>query len=149
MSAMDLGELSEAIAAEASEASGLDDRPNADPSVLAVAYLGLRLVPSRTVGPCLIEDRVYYPRRSSETSIAWYTAHECGHVLARLAKARLSHDDEEIVASRIGVALILPRRAILRDVRQGVRVVADLVALWPLATTRIMRRRLVELDALA
>jgi hypothetical protein len=145
---MDLGETAEAIAAEASEDSGLDDRPNADPSVLAVAYLGLRLVPSRRLSACLIEDRIYYPAKASERDAAYYTAHECGHVLARLAKARLDFDEEEIVASRIGCALLLPRRAFLRDVRNGVRVVADLVALWPLATPRIVRRRLVELDAL-
>ena len=146
---MDLGEVAEAIAAEASEDSGRDDRPNADPSVLAVCYLGLRLVPSRRRSACLIEDRVYYPARASDRDVAYFVAHECGHWLARDAKSLLTEDEEEIVASRIGVALMLPRRAFLRDVRNGARVTADLVALWPLATPRIVRRRLVELDALA
>jgi hypothetical protein len=148
MARMDLGEAAEAIAAEASEGSGLDDRPRADPSVLAVAYLGLRLVPSSRLHACLIEDRVYYPARASERDASYWIAHEVGHYLAREAKTPLTFDEEEIVASRIGCALILPRRAFLRDVRDGVRVVADLVALWPLATPRIVRRRLVELDAL-
>jgi len=144
---MDLWKTAEAIAAEASRDSGLDDRPNADPSVLAVAYLGLRLVPSKTLGPCLIEDRIYYPRGSSETLIAYAVAHEVGHFLARESRLRLSHADEEAVASRIGAALILPRRALLRDFRAGTRAVDDLVGLWPLSTARIMQRRLVELDA--
>ena len=142
---MDLGDLAEGIAADASEDSGLDDRPHADPAILAVCYLGLRLVPSRTRGPCLIEDRIYYPARASDRDVAYFVAHECGHWLARDARARLSEAEEELVASRAGVALILPRRAFLRDARSCDGVVAKIERLWPLATRAIIRRRLVEL----
>ena len=142
---VDLGEVAESIASEASEDSGLDDRPHAEPSILAVCYLGLRLVPSRTRGPCLVEDRVYYPARASERDIAYFVAHECGHWLARDARVRLREDEEEIVASRVGVALILPRRAFLRDARACGGAVPELVDLWPLATPTIIRRRLAEL----
>ena len=141
---MDLHDLAESIATEASEDSGLDDRPHADPAVLAVAYLGLRLVPSRTVGPCLIEDRIYYPRHACETAGAWDLAHETGHFLARQARARLTPDEEELVASRIGCALLLPRRAFLRDVTATRADPCKLVELWPLVTLTIVRRRLDE-----
>ncbi len=135
----------EALAEGASQESGLDDRPNADPSVLAVAYLDLRLVPHRRRGSRLEDGRIFYPARASLTDAAYFIAHECGHWLARDARMRLTRAEEEAVASRIGCALLLPRRAFLRDVRATGGNVAQLVALWPLVTPTIVRRRIDEL----
>ncbi len=59
-------------------------------------------------------------------------------------------DEEEIAASRGSCALLLPRRAFLRDVRRyGVDLV-ELGALWDLASPWVLARRIAELnDALA
>jgi Zn-dependent peptidase ImmA (M78 family) len=144
---MDLGEEAEAIARAASEESGLDDRPNADPLVLAVCYLELRLVPRRGRHSRLVEDRIVYPATASEQQAAYFVAHECGHWLARDTRMRLTIEEEEAVASRAGCALLLPRRAFLRDADACGDDVRALVALWPLVTPTIVRRRLAELAA--
>lgn len=67
-------EEAEALAREASEESGLDDRPNADPLVLAVCYLGLRLVPHRGRGARLEPDAIFYPARASDRDAAYLVA---------------------------------------------------------------------------
>lgn len=144
---MDLAEEAEGIAAEASQQSGLDDRPNADPLVLAVCYLGLELVPRRGRGARLFNDRIYFPASANEQSAAYFVAHECGHVLARLARLALSDAEEEWVASRVGCALLLPRRAFLRDWRAARGDLDAMLRLWPLVTRTIVRRRAAELLA--
>lgn len=144
--AMDLDDEAEAIAAEASAESGLDDRPHCDPLVLAVCYLGLRLVPRRGRGSRLVEDRILYPASASEHDAAYFVAHECGHALVRLARLRLSHELEERAASRVGCALLLPRRSFARDVRATAGDVRSLAALWCLATPTIIRRRMAEVS---
>jgi hypothetical protein len=142
-----LAEAAESIARETSENSGLDDRPNADPMLIAVSYLGLRLVPRQMRGARLVNDWIMYPRSADEQHAAYAVSHEIGHWLAREANLRLSRAREEVVASRIGCALILPRRSFLRDVRNVGGDVTSLLVLWPLATERIVRRRLDELAA--
>jgi hypothetical protein len=144
---MDLGEEAEAIAREASEESGLDDRPNADPLVLAACYLRLRLMPRRGRHSRLVENRIIYPATADEQQAAYFVAHECGHWLARDSRMRLTIEEEEAVASRIGCALLLPRRTFLRDADVCGDDARALVLLWPLTTVTIVRRRLVELAA--
>lgn len=135
----------EDLAAEASAESGLDDRPAADPCVLAVSYCGLRLVPSAGSGARLVEGRVYYPRAATDRERAFYVGHETMHDLIRWARWKVSPGDEEIAASRGACALILPRRAFLRDVRtEGVDLVT-LGNLWPLASAWVLARRVAEL----
>lgn len=141
---VDFDDEAEAIARHASEESGLDDRPNADPLVLAVCYLDLRLVPRRGRGARLTDRSIIYPAAADERSAAYFVAHECGHALVRRARLRLSFDEEERAASRIGCALLLPRRAFERDARATNALVRELVQLWPLATPTIVRRRLLE-----
>lgn len=144
-SCVDLAEEAEGIAAHASQESGLDDRPNADPLILAVCYLGLQLVPRRGRGARLVGERIIYPAAASEQSAAYFVAHECGHWLARDARMRVTHAEEELVASRIGCALLLPRRAFLRDARATSDDVRTLASMWTLVTPTIVRRRLAEL----
>lgn len=138
-------EAAEGIAAGVSSASGLDDRPNCDPAVIAVAYLDLHLVPQRGRGSRLDRDRIFYPARASACDAAYFIAHELGHWLARDARMQLSRPEEEVVASRIGCALLLPRIAFLRDARATGGDVEQLVRLWPLTTPTIVRRRIAEL----
>lgn len=135
----------EAIAAQASSESGLDDRPHADPLVLAAAYLQLRLMPRRGRCSRLLDGVIVYPAHADEQARAYFVAHECGHFLVRDVGLRVAEHEEEMLASRIGCALILPRRAFLRDARRCDEDVDQLRALWPLATAKIIRRRLAEL----
>lgn len=137
-----LGDEAEAIAWDASRDSGLDDRPRCDPAVLAVCYLGLRLCPIVRAEPCVVGDRLIYPPDEDPAAVAYLQAHECGHELALDAGVPPEH--EEQIASRIGVAFLLPRPRYIRDMRlRG----WDLVALrdaWPLATLWIHARRIAE-----
>lgn len=55
---MTLDDEAEAIAAEASDESGLNDRPIADPLVLAVCYLEKQLVPQRARRSRWVENRI-------------------------------------------------------------------------------------------
>lgn len=135
----------EALATDASEQSGLDDRPNADPAVMAVCYCGLRLVPHSSKAARLVGDQLFYPRGAAPTERAFLQAHEVGHDLVRHAGWKLPPAVEEIAASRIGCAIILPRRAFLRDVREGGADIRELLRLWPLASPWIVARRLCEL----
>lgn len=140
-------EDAEGIAEHAATDSGLDDRPNCDPAVLAVCYLGLRLVPQRGRGSRLDGERIFYPSRATAQDAAYFIAHECGHWLARDARLRVTRAEEERIASYIGCALLLPRKPFLRDARACGYDPHRLVALWPLATLTIARRRLAELGA--
>lgn len=131
------------MARQATVESGLDDRPRCDPRVLAVSYLGLRLMPWPRAHPRLVEGVVWYPAEAPPDAQAYYVAHECGHELMR--GERLRGERLERVCSRIGCALLLPRRAFLRDVRRVGADVASLCELWPLASAEVVRRRLGEL----
>lgn len=132
----------EEVARQATVESGLDDRPRCDPRTLAVSYLGLRLAPLPGMRPRLESGIVWYPSDAPPDAIAYYVAHECGHELVRTE--RLRGDVLERVCSRIGCALLLPRRAFVRDVRATRGDVDALRALWPLASREVIRRRLRE-----
>jgi hypothetical protein len=138
-------EEAEALAESASIESGLDDRPHADPAVMAVAYCGLRLVPVRGSSARLVEDRLYYPARVDPKHRAYLQAHEVGHDLIRYAGWRLAPALEERMASRVGCAILLPRRAYLRDVRAVGSDLVQLGELWHLVTPWVLARRLCEL----
>lgn len=140
---MDLGEI-EGIAQAALDESGLGDRPHADPCILAVAWGGLRLRPVAGAKPHLDGDVIVYPARANDQARAYFVGHELGHAMLSWAGVRLSRDDEERAASRIACAIILPRRPLLRDAAAGI----DLAAAWPLATAKMLRRRLVEVRQL-
>lgn len=73
----------EEAARQASEESGLDDRPRCDPRVLAAGYLGLELLPWPRTPPRLVDGVIWYPSEAREDAIAYYVAHECGHELVR------------------------------------------------------------------
>lgn len=133
----------EEVARQAVMGSGLDDRPRCDPRVLAASYLGLRLCPWPRRTAALLGEVVWYPAAASDQAQAYLVAHECGHELVR--GERIEGQLLERVCSRIGVALMLPRRAFARDARALGGNVDALRALWPLATETVIRRRLVEL----
>ena len=148
---MGMLEDAEDLAAHASAESGLDDRPHADPAVMAVCYCKLRLVPHRRRDARLVEDRLYFPRGAPPQERAFLQAHEVFHDLVRDERARaprlwrISAAEEETVASRGGCALLLPSRAFLRDVRvEGVDL-ERLGALWTLASPWVLARRVAEL----
>ncbi len=85
---------------------------------------------------------IWYPSGAKETAQAYFVAHELGHVL-------LSGEPEgehlERACSRIGVALMLPRPAFVRDVEERI----DLREAWPLATRMVLKRRRAEVYGLA
>lgn len=135
----------ETLAWRASSDSGLDDRPNADPLIFAVCYLGLVLAPVPRAKPHLAGDLLVYPREANDQTRAYMVSHESAHALLRVEGWDLDPTAEERAASRIGCALLLPRTAFVRDVRQVGRDPTALAKLWPLATERVIARRLVEL----
>lgn len=122
--------------------SGLDDRPDCDPRVFAASYLGLRLASWGRFGAALVDGVVWYPAWAPDDAQAYLVAHECGHELVR--DQRLEGDCLERVCSRVGVALLLPRRAFLRDLRAHGPDLAALRALWPLASEWVIARRIAE-----
>lgn len=122
--------------------SGLDDRPRCDPRVFAASYLGLRLASWGRFGGALVDNVVWYPAWAPEDAQAYLVAHECGHELVRGERLEGAH--LERVCSRIGCALLLPRRAFLRDLRARGPDLAALHALWPLASEWVIARRIAE-----
>lgn len=143
---MGLLDDAEDLAAEATRKSGLDDRPIANPCVLAVCYLELRLIPRRRGGPRLEPGRIIYPADATEKARAFFVAHEAFHELIRRARWRCSKDEEEIAASRGGCALQLPRAPFLRDVRKEGVDLDRLCSLWTLTTPWVVARRIAELQ---
>lgn len=135
----------EHIAETASNESGLTDRPRADPRTMAVSYCGLRLAPWVKARPKLVDGVIWYPANAAEASIAWYCGHEVGHDLLDYAGVRLRGARLERAASRIGVAVTLPRRAYLRDVAAEGWNLDALTTLWPLASRWVHARRIVDL----
>lgn len=141
---MDADEAEE-IARRHSERSGLDDRPRALPHVFAVGYLRLSLAPVARAKPHLNGTIIIYPSGASPQTEAYMIAHESAHHLLMLLGYRLDRDTEEHAASRIGCALMLPRKPFIRDALATCNDVDRLAELWPLATPRICERRLIEL----
>ncbi len=136
------GDDAESIAWEACRESGLDDRPRCDPLVFAACFLGLRLCPRPGAEPRLAGGRLIYPSDAADDAIAYYVSHENGHDLA--IAADVDPAIEEQVASRIGVALMLPRSRYLRDLGACGWDIDALRALWPLASLWIHARRIAE-----
>jgi hypothetical protein len=132
----------ESLAEIACAESGLDDRPRCDPRTLAVSYCGLTLAPWGRARARLVDGIVWYPAAASEDAQAYLVAHEVGHDL--IAHAGALPADEELAASRVGCALLLPRRPYLRDLRARGWDVPALRALWPLASPWIHARRIAE-----
>jgi hypothetical protein len=135
----------EGLARTTSAESGLDDRPRCDPRTLAVNYCGLTLAPWGRTRARLAGGVIWYPAAATEDAQAYLVAHEVGHDLIEYAGMRMDREAEEIAASRIGCALLLPHRAYLRDVRANGWDVPALQALWPLASAWIHARRIAEL----
>lgn len=135
----------EGIAQSILDATGLDDRPRADPSVVAVAWAGLALCPEPGAKPHLVDGEIVYPSGASDDAAAYFIGHEVGHDALAYYGVRLSREAEERSASRIACALILPRRAFLRDARACAWSIAQLRELWPLASPWMLARRLVDL----
>lgn len=136
------GDDAEMIADAESAESGLDDRPRCDPLVYAVCRLELRLHPRPGAEAALVGDRIVYPADGDPTEIAYLVSHECGHVLAR--DAGVAPELEEWIASRIGVALMLPRRRYRRDLHAVGWDLDLLTTMWPLASPWIHARRIAE-----
>lgn len=152
----------EAMAERASSESTLDRRQRADPRLLAVGYLRLRLRPVAGAQPELRRDVIVFDAAARESERAWQIARVCGRWLL--------HDEgwkaDEIAEMRIARALLLPGRAYLRDVRRvagdlerfhaacvDVRSVIDhleeLGSLWPLAPLAVHALRIGDLAELA
>jgi hypothetical protein len=134
----------EQLALEAHRESGLDDRPFADPCVMAVSWAGLRLRPEPHGRPHIADGVIVYPASASPPAVAYFVAHELGHDLLRWAGAKLDAGAEERAASRIGSALMLPRRGFLRDLHATGGDLGALRLLWPLATPWVLARRATE-----
>lgn len=134
----------EALALEVSRESGLDDRPDADPCVIAACWAGLELRPEPGAKARLADGVIVYPAGAPPESVAYFVAHELGHDVLQWAGVRLDRAAEERAASRIGSAILLPRRPFLRDLRMTSRSVAAMRALWPLATPWVIARRMCE-----
>jgi hypothetical protein len=138
------GDDAEQIATQASAESGLDDRPRCDPRLVAVGYLGLRLRPLPKAHARLDRGVIVYDSEAPPETIAYMISHECGHALIAEAGYRLTPALEEQAASRVGCALLLPRRAYLRDVYQCCGDMPTLRELWPLASAWVLARRMAE-----
>ena len=141
------GDDAEAIAWRASSESGLDDRPDCDPCVLAAAYLEMELAPVQGATPHINGRRIIYPAGEPPDAVAYYVGHEVGHVLVREEYPGLDGEVEEQAASRVGVALVLPRRAYLRDLGTVGWDLDALRLLWPLASLWIHARRIAEVTS--
>lgn len=139
-----LGCEAESVAQYAIDESGLDDRPRCDPSVMAAAYCGLVLAPWPRVGARLVDGVLWYPSDEPPDAVAYYIAHEVGHDLLAHAGYHLDPCTEERAASRIAAALLLPRRAYLRDLRAYGWDLQTLAQLWPLASPWVHARRISE-----
>jgi hypothetical protein len=137
----------EALAWSACSESGLDDRPNCDPLVFAVGALDLILVPMARVEAHIVGRRLYYRSDDTAEGIAYCVSHECGHVLALDAWPHLDAETEELVASRIGVGLLLPRPRYRRDLHAHGWSLDVLRELWPLASPWIHARRIAEVTS--
>lgn len=136
----------EEIARRASAESTLDDRPKANPRLLAAGYLRLRLRPRIGAHAHLRRDVIIFDPTEPPDALAYLIAHECGHwLLHDEGWVNLERSTEERAASRIAAALLLPRRAYLRDLRRVGWNIADLHRLWPLASPWIHARRIAEL----
>lgn len=137
----------EALAQRVIDESGLDDRPNADPRILAVGWAGLELAPDPP--PCkphLADGVIHYPAGAPLSAVGYFVAHELGHDILRWAGERhLDRAHEERCASRIASALLLPRRAFLRDLEALAWDLDALRTLWPLTSVWILARRTHEL----
>lgn len=139
---MDEADL-EGLAIEACEESGLDDRPRCDPRTMAASYLQLTLAPWPGTSPRLVRGVLWYPSDVPEDAQAYYVAHEVGHALLGSPHG-LGEVEIERGASRIGSAILLPRRAYLRDLSAVGRDLDALCALWPLASAWVQARRITE-----
>jgi hypothetical protein len=135
----------EALAQRVIDESGLDDRPNADPRILATAWAELELRPEPHCKPHIADGVIHYPAGAELSAVGYFVAHEMGHDILRWAGERLPYEEEERAASRIGSALLLPRRAFLRDLDAHAWDLAALRDLWPLASLWVLARRTHEL----
>jgi hypothetical protein len=138
------GDEAEEIAWEASRESGLDDRPKCDPRTMAVSYCLLSLAPWRGTKPRFQDGVIWYDADAPESAQAYYVAHEVGHDLIAWAGYELERAVEERAASRIGCALLLPKRAYRRDLGAHGWDLPALVSMWPLAAPWIHARRIAE-----
>lgn len=139
-------EDAERLAREHSIAARLDDRPRCDPRTMAVAYCGLQLAPWPGAIPRLVNGVIWYPSDCPVTAQVYYVGHETGHNIVEHEGLRLDPRIEELVASRIGVAITLPGVAYARDVEAFGWDLPLLARLWPLASAWVHARRIVELS---
>lgn len=137
----------EEIARRASDESTLNTRERVSPRLLAAGYLRLRLSPRVGASAHLdiARGRIVYDPTDAPEAQAYMIAHEAAHWLLRDEGWVLPRDLEERAASRIGVALMLPRRAYLESLRSTGWDLVALRRLWPLASMWILARRIVEL----
>lgn len=142
------GDDAEYVARVASEASGYCDRqplgPGCDPRDIAVNWCQLTLAPWPGAAPRLVGGVIWYPSDQPEQTQAYMCAHEVGHDLLEYDGWRLSRAEIERAASRIGCALLLPRRPYRRDLQRVGWDLALLEATWPLASAWIHARRIAE-----
>lgn len=134
----------EALALGVIRETGLDDRPHADPRIIAVAWAGLELRPEPFARPHIADGVIVVPAGISDVAEAYFVGHELGHEILRWSGYRLGREDEERAASRVASALLLPARSFRRDLRAGCDI-AQLRQLWPLASPWTIARRIVEL----
>lgn len=133
------------LAWAASVESGLDDRPRADPAVLAAGYYGLTLAPWPRAHARLVDGVIWYPSNETPDAQAFLIGHEVSHHIVDLAGIRLVGDELERACSTIATTLLLPDRAYRRDVAAVGWDICTLRKMWPLASPWIHARRIAEI----
>jgi hypothetical protein len=128
----------EGVARAAHDATGIDAPVSAFD--LATAY-GLTCIPDERGGAFLDGDDVHYDGRARPVRQHGLVAHEVAHYLLR----RHGEDDPEPAARYTAGALMLPRRAYDRDLRETAWDLHELRRRHPNASAELCARRIAEL----
>lgn len=91
----------------------------------------------------LVDGVIYVPRKATGTRLQWLVAHELGHWL--LARSRELQGERN--ADAIARALLLPRYALLHDIRELGDDFEALAARHPNAAPDVIRTRVEALRA--
>lgn len=131
----------EGAAAALLEDVGADDQA-LDPRAIAYAC-GLRLLPTMDrsgLGACMVGTVIRYPAAARPVRQAGVVAHELGH----FALDRAGEEQSEQGAAYVGAALLVPRRALDRELRRHGWDLPALQPGFPHASAELLARRIAE-----